>query len=114
MSASPDFKNSLFGCLDKGLVDCLMGFLCPCYVGGMTNQKLNSESWVIGCLLYILCRPCYALSRRGNIREKYKIEGSCLKDCLTCCLCPCCAILQEAHEVDERGSASAPTGQAMG
>jgi len=110
---SEQWQSPLFGCCDKGLIDCLTGWFCSCYVGGVTTGRLEGGSWVVPCLLYILCRPCYALHRRQAVRTAYKIEGSCCGDCCTCCFCHVCAILQESHEVDKRGNPSGPVGQSM-
>jgi len=116
MSAQ-DWKNGLFGCCSKGPIDCLMGCLCYCYVGGLNTQKLgHADSWVVPCLLYILCRPCYATYRRGKVREHYGIEGGFGGDCCVSFCCGPCAILQEEHEIDERGTnaaSGAPAGQAV-
>jgi hypothetical protein len=42
--------------------------------------------------------PSLSCNRLGCSRVRPSVrravQGSCLKDCLTCCLCPCCAILQ--------------------
>jgi len=114
--SNQEWTNGLFGCM-KDIKGCLCGCLCGCYVGGLNAQKLgHADSWVVPCLLYIICRPCYAPYRRGKIREHYGIEGGFLGDCCVSLCCACCAIVQEANEIEERGTnsaAGAPTGQAV-
>jgi Cys-rich protein (TIGR01571 family) len=40
--------------------------------------------------------------RRGEMREKYGIEGSCCGDCCTTFWCGCCALVQEEKEMELR------------
>jgi len=71
---------------------------------------------MVPCLLYILCRCCYAPYQRGKIRDTYNIEGSFIGDCCTHICCAGCAILQESFEVNERGTVTAsgaPQGQTV-
>ena len=47
--------------------------------------------------------PCVAALLRGQIRKKKGIEGKLWQDfCIYCCL-PCCAVGQEAMELDSVG-----------
>ena len=44
----------------------------------------------------------YAMLKRGEIRERFGIEGSGLSDCCTTYWCGCCAIIQHDNEVKGR------------
>lgn len=39
---------------------------------------------------------------RGNMRHDYDIDGNACSDCLTSWCCPCCVLVQEHKEVEER------------
>jgi len=112
---SQPWKKTLTGCCDNGMFDCLKGFFCGCCMVGQNEQKIGiRDGWVIGCILAIF--PCCRAMTRGKIREHYGIEGGFAGDCCVHCCCAPCAILQEAHEIDDRGTnaaAGAPAGQAM-
>jgi len=55
--------------------------------------------WIPQCFFPVL--PCVGAYFRGNIRDRFQIQGTCFHDLLlwTCC-CPCSAT-QEAKHVDE-------------
>lgn len=40
--------------------------------------------------------------KRGEIREKFGIEGSGCGDCCVSMWCPCCALIQQDNEVKGR------------
>lgn len=40
--------------------------------------------------------------QRGRVRERYNIEGGGCGDCCVSFWCPCCGLLQQANEVEER------------
>lgn len=49
--------------------------------------------------------------KRGEIRERYGIEGTGTKDCCVSYWCPCCALIQQDNEVKARAAAAAPITQ---
>lgn len=46
-----------------------------------------------------MCLP-YAATIRWRVRQKKDINGSMLMDYLTASFCPCCALIQDAREMD--------------
>lgn len=42
--------------------------------------------------------------QRKQVRDKYRIEGGGCGDCCVSFLCPCCGLLQQANEIEERES----------
>jgi len=44
----------------------------------------------------------YAMMKRGEIREKFGIEGDGMGDCCTAYWCPCCTLIQNDKEVAAR------------
>jgi len=45
--------------------------------------------------------------KRGEMRERFGIEGSCLGDCVRSYCCPCCGLVQEEKEAQLRINAAA-------
>ena len=43
-------------------------------------------SWILQCL------------KRGDMRDRYGIQGSSVEDCLGAMCCPCCGLVQEEKE----------------
>merc|ERR1712080_72715 len=83
-------------------VPCLLGYFLPCVAYG----KLARDGFGKSCLLWGLCTfapfafcLCHYKQRR-ELRSRRNIRGvGCLKDCFAVTCCPCCAIIQEAKEV---------------
>ncbi|KAJ5401280.1 PLAC8-domain-containing protein [Penicillium crustosum] len=51
----------------------------------------------LGCVQWIM-----QTITRGEMREKYGIEGSCCGDCCVSVWCGCCALVQEEKEMELR------------
>ena len=107
-----EFKHGTFNCFeDIGL--CVMTYFIPCYTSGK-----NAEAMGENCLLYGLFTWCGIgfitdAMIRQKIREKYGIEGEFFNDVLCHCCCPCCSLVQEAREIQERGDGAVPNPVAM-
>ena len=82
--------------------DCCVSFMLTCFLG-------------CGCLcvtpplafidLKLTCvGDRWTMKQRGQVREKYGIEGSGCGDCCTAFWCPCCAMVQNDKEVRTRSS----------
>ena len=40
--------------------------------------------------------------QRQEVRDKYRLQGSCISDLAISCLCGCCSIAQQDKEVEHR------------
>ena len=79
----------------------LCGMFLPCCQICQTANNLGES----GCLYVLLSfiTPCVPLLLlRSKVRDQYGIPGSTLGDVCAAALCPCCASIQLANEVDER------------
>jgi len=67
----------------------------------MTANKFGESGCLYSVLSFITpCIPIFLL--RTQVRERYGIPGSTLGDICAASLCPCCASIQVANEVEER------------
>ncbi|CAG9335840.1 unnamed protein product [Blepharisma stoltei] len=99
-----DFDEPLCGCL-QDMFSCLIVFCVPC--GGICIQAYSvdkaTSSGMVCPFLWSCCLGCIGSAvNRGQIRQKYHIEGSFIMDCLISCFCGCCAATQEYREVMNR------------
>jgi Cys-rich protein (TIGR01571 family) len=85
-------------------------YFCPCVQYGINKSDvIQGSSCFCGCLTYvlyaILCpciHPCCIASLREKLRASFNIDGSFCEDCCVHLLCPCCALIQEARELELR------------
>lgn len=89
----------------------MLGFCCPCYASGKVAESLGKSCLLHGCLALTPIRLCTGTWLRGQVREKYNIEGNTCTDLLSHLCCGCCAIIQEANEIQGRGDG--PGGMCM-
>jgi len=106
-----DFKQGLCGCFDSFGI-CACTYFCPCYITGKTAEGLGKSCCIWGFLSLTPLRPITGAMLRQSVREKYGIDGSLVGDCCFHWFCSCCATIQEASEVVERGDA--PDAMCMG
>jgi len=97
VQGSAEWKHGLFRCLqDKRL--CILTYCVPCYVVGKNAEALGEE-----CLLHGLL-ACIGLNFspviRWRTRQERNIKGSMLMDALTHGVLPCCALIQDARELN--------------
>ena len=79
----------------------LCGMFLPCCQICQTANRAGES----GCLYVLLSfiTPCVPiLLLRSKVRDQHGIPGSTLGDVCAACLCPCCASIQLANEVEER------------
>ena len=77
------------------------GMFLPCCQICQTANRAGES----GCLYVLLSfiTPCVPLLLlRSKVRNQYGIPGSTLGDVCAASLCPCCASIQLANEMDER------------
>ncbi|KAJ6031009.1 PLAC8-domain-containing protein [Penicillium herquei] len=67
------------------------------------DANLQVEQCAIFTLLtFAWSQWIFQTIRRGEMRQKYGIKGSCCGDCCTTFWCGCCALTQEEKEVELR------------
>jgi len=99
-----DWSESLLGCFNDTEI-CCCSFICPCIQFGQNVQMLDSEGDCACCCLYgwasfLTCGVFPVIAgcvKRGEIREKYHIEGNCVQDFGTHLCCHFCALAQEGR-----------------
>ncbi|EGC38353.1 hypothetical protein DICPUDRAFT_22488, partial [Dictyostelium purpureum] len=93
---------SIFDCCSTPLLSFATCCLCPCQVG--RQRATLTESFGCGqCLFLTFCLPFAAFLNRYEIRSRYHIRGNAISDGVCCCLCGCCATVQQARELNYKG-----------
>ncbi|RHZ62292.1 PLAC8 family protein [Aspergillus thermomutatus] len=93
----------------------LVGWCAPCCLFGKTQSRLQDpalkeHSYVNGdCCLYALSGYCglywvLLMIKRGELRERFGIQGSAFEDCWQSYCCPCCTLVQNEKEVEARSN----------
>ena len=84
------------------------------YTAIVLNQWVNSINWQFENshrpMLIFPSYHSYALLKRGEIRERYNIQGSGCSDCCVSFWCSCCAVIQQDNEVKIRQQNAAAAG----
>ena len=97
-----DWDHGLFGCCFSPF-HCIVSYLCPCWQ--FTVNAVEADECGCCCAaisFFIPIIDCWVLCRtRGKVREKYGIDGTCCGDVITSILCPCCVMIQTAHQLDK-------------
>lgn len=98
-----EFQHGLFGCFDNCTV-CIITYLIPCYTAGKIAEKTGDSCLLCGLvqLVPLANIVCNALVRQ-KVRDQKGIEGSLVSDILVSWCCYCCALAQEAQEVNALG-----------
>ena len=99
MAQAGEWNASLFGCMgDVGL--CCITWCLPCITFGQNAEKAGAGTCVT-CGACYLCFPvCLGCFVRGKIRESQGIDGSAVGDVAMHCCCSCCALVQEAKQLE--------------
>eukprot|EP01012_Entosiphon_sulcatum_P048607 TRINITY_DN6710_c0_g1_i1.p1 TRINITY_DN6710_c0_g1~~TRINITY_DN6710_c0_g1_i1.p1 ORF type:complete len:169 (-),score=19.45 TRINITY_DN6710_c0_g1_i1:68-574(-) len=116
-----EFTHSLFSCCDDP-AQCLLVWCLGCIPYGRTQSIVETGSdkdWVMWCVIYSVVAyftgaACLLeVMTRMNLRKKYNIEGSFVKDILLALYCLPCIMQQEARETGQTGcSGPSPAGMA--
>ncbi|PYH66920.1 PLAC8 family protein [Aspergillus vadensis CBS 113365] len=112
ITQNTSWNYSLFDCCSPGTL-CLTSCCLPCLAFGKTQSRLRDptlqsyESINGDCVIWSflglgLSQWIYQTIRRGELRNKYGIEGSCCGDCCVSMCCGCCALIQEEKEAEIR------------
>ncbi|KAF5027767.1 hypothetical protein F66182_145 [Fusarium sp. NRRL 66182] len=93
---------------------CLLGTFCPCILLGKTADRMrdptmqtadtcNSDTLIFCAIQCVTgCGWIYSMMKRGEIRERFGIQGSGMGDCCVSYWCLCCALIQQDNEVKAR------------
>ncbi|KAK0062969.1 protein PLANT CADMIUM RESISTANCE 3 [Biomphalaria pfeifferi] len=94
------FQHGIFGCFDNCCI-CLIAYFVPCYIFGRNAGAVGESCFLYGLVFAVpIFGVLFHWSIRSKIRSSRNIDGNCIKDMLAVCLCPCCALIQEAQEVN--------------
>ncbi|KAK6362274.1 hypothetical protein TWF730_005970 [Orbilia blumenaviensis] len=116
------WQHGMCGCFgDCG--KCCMTFWCPCITYGKIQHRLrnndmsnysncNGHCWGF-CGLMCLCGVQWVMGmmQRGEIRQRYNVEGSGFGDCCRHFWCECCVLIQEDRETEARKALLVPANQ---
>jgi Cys-rich protein (TIGR01571 family) len=82
----------------------LCAYFCTLCMAGSVAEK-SSGSFCVDCCLPILApiHCCLWGNTRTRIRTRYGIPGDGCTDCMAHLFCCCCALVQEAREIEMRG-----------
>ncbi|GFF65859.1 cell number regulator 11 [Aspergillus lentulus] len=109
-----EWSSSFWDCFSP-TETCLVGWCAPCCLFGKTQSRLQDPAlkehqYVNGdCCLYALSSYCglywvLLMIKRGQLRQRFGIQGSTFQDCWQSCLCPCCTLVQNEKEVEARSN----------
>ena len=94
-----DWLHGLFGCFGN-LGVCILTCFFPYYTFGKISHELGHDCCLCACLYCVpLLGQLLQLRLRMKLREKRRIDGSCLSDCVVISFCTCCSLVQEAREI---------------
>ena len=97
-----EFSSSICDCCED-IQKCLHGCLCPCWMFGKNVEMISGGrvSCCEACLKYCFCcGPLSHSAHRRKLRLKYDLDAEPCNDFCVVCLCPCCALCQEAREIE--------------
>ncbi|KAH8902179.1 PLAC8-domain-containing protein [Coniochaeta sp. PMI_546] len=95
---------------------CFSACCCPCILIGKNQARLENprdrdpgccNAWCVGyCALEMAGHWGFILGmlQRKQVRDRYDIKGGGCSDCCVSLCCPCCGLLQQANEMEERQS----------
>ncbi|KAL6887415.1 PLAC8 domain-containing protein [Trichoderma longibrachiatum] len=106
------WTQGLFDCCSPAGLCCLTCFL-PCVTYGKAQHRMkhgsldNYSCCNASCIVYALLAHCGlgcipTTMQRGEIREKYSLEGRCFGDFCKSCWCNCCTLMQHEKELEQR------------
>ncbi|CAG9314136.1 unnamed protein product [Blepharisma stoltei] len=110
LARKSEFDQPLFGC-SSDPKSCLIVLCVPCgsaIVQGLAVKNARNEGFIVPYCINILLACIGAAINRGQIRNKYDIEGGFITDfCYHLFFMPCSAC-QEYREVTYRNSLHQP------
>merc|ERR1712088_1214945 len=98
-AAEAEFTHGLFDCFGDCIV-CIKTLWCPCLVSCDIAEGVD-ENKLLYCIGFLLLPTCIAAIQRQQVRNKYAIEGTIVKDCLLSWCCLACVLCQSARQVKD-------------
>ena len=96
-----EWKHSILNCCAGGFWPfclCMVGCECWNYSDAMITMDPKRDF----CDEFVRALMCCCWLQRGEMREKYNIDGSCPGDCCATCFCYPCAGIQMMAEAKDR------------
>ncbi|KAL4789260.1 PLAC8 family-domain-containing protein [Aspergillus venezuelensis] len=112
VTQNTDYNYGLGDCCSPGSL-CFTSCCLPCLTFGKTQARLRDPALKdfnycnFDCTLFTLLgmigsQWIIQTIRRGEMRDRYGIKGSCCGDCCATFWCGCCAIIQDEKETELR------------
>jgi len=116
VSGNREWSFGLFGCCGEPGT-CLLSWFCPCMTYAQVKSRLtslntegrphptggemiNSDCMVHGCLTGCLGAGwVLQIGQRGETRQRYRINGGGVGDCLSAACCAPCELTQQSQEI---------------
>eukprot|EP01123_Difflugia_compressa_P002715 TRINITY_DN134_c0_g1_i1.p1 TRINITY_DN134_c0_g1~~TRINITY_DN134_c0_g1_i1.p1 ORF type:complete len:112 (+),score=11.26 TRINITY_DN134_c0_g1_i1:99-434(+) len=97
------WEVELFDCLAEPKIF-LVSLFCPlCQASYQLAGVEGHDCNIMDFLWMLFCGPCCIIKVRGDIREKYNIDGSLLMDVLMLWCCGPCAVAQQTRQLNLKG-----------
>lgn len=112
LDGKEEWQTDLMGCC-KDPKSCIITCLFPCLQYANNQTAIDESAWLDHFCAYCILSglPGYIhYSRRQLFKKKYNLKNFYINDYVTTCFFPCCAIIQEAREIQARAG---PAAQAM-
>lgn len=114
MVNNPVWTSGICDCFSD-MSTCCLSCWCPCVQYGKNVEALTKQACAGPCVTFFCLQiMCFGSSwivshqTRVDLRAKFGIEGNCCADCCCHLWCRCCAIAQEAREIQKRGFLAVP------
>ncbi|KAF3090731.1 hypothetical protein TWF102_007326 [Orbilia oligospora] len=116
------WEHGMCGCFgDCG--KCCVTFWCPCITYSKIQHRLrhndmsnysncNGSCWGFCALSVCGFQWVMSMIQRGEIRQRYNLQGSGCGDCCRHFCCECCTLIQEDRETETRKALLVPANQA--
>ena len=114
MVSNPVWTSGICDCFSD-MSTCCLSCWCPCIQYGKNVEALTKQTCAGPCTTFFCLQiMCFGSSwlvshqTRVDLRAKFGIDGNCCADCCCHLWCRCCAIAQEAREIQKRGFLAVP------
>jgi len=102
-AATGEWKHDLCACGTSCSLCCITCYL-PCYTAGKVAEAVDEPCLLCGLLTAVpIVGQVFGALVRRKVRDRQKIAGTLPGDLCAWFCCPCCALTQEALEVDAFG-----------
>eukprot|EP01129_Flabellula_baltica_P016383 TRINITY_DN86_c0_g1_i1.p1 TRINITY_DN86_c0_g1~~TRINITY_DN86_c0_g1_i1.p1 ORF type:complete len:111 (-),score=21.78 TRINITY_DN86_c0_g1_i1:89-421(-) len=99
-----DWDTGLFDCFSDIKVCVVTLFCAPCQASYQRAAVEDRECEIMDLICMLFCSICCIVKVRGDIRDKYGIEGSLIMDIITLLCCSICSVTQHTRQLDIKGA----------